>query len=174
VAYAQRDIAMIQERLRQRGEIGGISAAFVGQQGNINIEWERIKTEIVKGFGQDVIDFKEAILSFLKLTDLLLQGVVWVKEHSGMGMAQKVMAKLPPEVQEFLKTIGQFGLLGMLIGKIEKNTRKNEPTQAMLNDPSGVKWMNDLLGDSDNWGGGHALASIPHHVQPALSGGKWG
>jgi len=159
-AYAQREVAMIRERLAERGRIGGLAAEYVGQQTRIDVEWERMKTELVKGVGGPVMEIKELLLTALsgwrQLLELLNDAKAGVDKLPD-GLVNGILASVSPQT-----------LLGKLIWDavaylrdIAKNTKKDE-----ILGPTPSEWLDDLMKSLGPMTGDHVGAAFKQRTHP--------
>jgi hypothetical protein len=158
-AYAQREVAMIRERLAERGRIGGLAAEYVGQQTRIDVEWERMKTELVKGVGGPVMEIKELLLTALS---------GWRKFFELYNDGREEMKKLPFDIGDVFT-----GLLAPVIpgawllnvsrhlADIAKNTKKNE-----IEGLEASEWLDDLMKSLGPMTGDHVGAAFKQRTHP--------
>ncbi len=113
---------LIQYKLQQRKEIGGISAEYVAQEKMILLEWEKTKTEIVKAFGEDIISLKELIVDMLKISQNIIKGLGWLEKFNFNPI--EIFTHAIPVIG-WLNTLKDIGKI--LDGKIDEVIKNTKP-----------------------------------------------
>jgi hypothetical protein len=134
-AYGLRERAMVQQSRRDSALIGGITAQYAQQQTRSDVEWEKFKSEMVRGLLPVLMDMKEVLLVF----------VTGIRQLIGFGnnavdAVQGAWDKLPEVAKTIMEPLLPYAVQGVLeLRKIRKNSDKP------LGNDTPEKWLQDMI-----------------------------
>jgi hypothetical protein len=153
--YAMREVEMVKQRLRERQSIGGVAAEYANQQTRIDVTWEQIKEELVRGFADPIMDIKEVVLEIAGFIRDTLGIINDIKKTTGIDIIRAWMATMTSGASEIAR----------LLRDIRKNT--DNKTEGF---DTPMEWLDDLIsgiepaGGLDSWGHQGRKPTTPFRV----------